>query len=118
MEQWRSEHPGYGRGREKNYLQTPKGKFSRYRRDARIKGFIFDLTLDEFSEIISEPCYYCGGDGFGIDRWDNSIGYIKGNMVSCCSMCNFMKKTYTEDEFVNQYIKIIKNLKGDKEQNI
>ena len=101
--------------RNKKYNHTLKGKFITYKTGAKRKGLIFELTLDEFSKIISEPCYYCGENGYGIDRLDNSIGYLKINIVPCCSMCNYMKNNYTKNEFINQCIKIVKN-KNSKEK--
>ena len=42
----------------------------------------------------------------GIDRVDNSVGYTIDNCVSCCGMCNFMKRSYNQLDFINQAIKI------------
>ena len=36
----------------------------------------------------------------GVDRRDNSLGYILNNCVSCCSSCNFAKNNKTEEEFL------------------
>lgn len=38
----------------------------------------------------------------GIDRVDNSLGYILSNVVSCCKICNYMKKDLSEQEFQDQ----------------
>lgn len=85
-----------------------KHNFGAYKTNAKAKGLIFAITLNEFMEIVEKPCYYCGGEGYGIDRLDNSMGYLKGNIVSCCSMCNYMKNAYTEEDFISQCIKIAK----------
>jgi hypothetical protein len=95
--------------RTKKYNHTLKGNFIRYKTGAKRRGLIFELTLDEFSKIINKPCYYCGSEGYGIDRLDSSIGYLKSNIVPCCSMCNYMKNNYSEEDFVNQCIKISNN---------
>jgi hypothetical protein len=50
----------------------------------------------------------------GIDRLDNNIGYVSGNCVPCCSVCNYAKRDMTVDQFknwikriyINQYRKI------------
>ena len=31
----------------------------------------------------------------GIDRIDNKLGYIKGNMTPCCKICNHAKHDLT-----------------------
>lgn len=96
------DHPEY----LEQYRSSAKGKYAVYKAKAKSKGFIFKLTFDEFSNILNKPCYYCGKDGFGIDRLDSLIGYLKDNIVSCCSMCNWMKNTYAKDDFIKQCIKI------------
>jgi len=35
----------------------------------------------------------------GIDRQDNAKGYIPGNCVSCCRICNYAKHALTLEEF-------------------
>lgn len=42
----------------------------------------------------------------GIDRVDNSRGYEKGNVVSCCEWCNKMKMDHTVDEFLDKIDRI------------
>lgn len=33
--------------------------FSRYRHGARIRGLVFEVTLEEFQELCSKNCFYC-----------------------------------------------------------
>lgn len=42
----------------------------------------------------------------GIDRVDNSVGYVLSNCVPCCSTCNRMKGTMSSEEF-KEKIKLI-----------
>jgi hypothetical protein len=75
-----------------------------YREKAFRKGLEFDLTTRQFLEIVAESCYICGNvsDGArrnGIDRVDNTKGYVEGNMRACCGECNSMKKKADIDEF-------------------
>ena len=44
----------------------------------------------------------------GIDRVDNTLGYTSNNVVSCCTECNFMKRTMNYQTFINKCIKISK----------
>ena len=46
----------------------------------------------------------------GIDRKDSTKGYSIDNCVPCCPMCNKMKQTFTEEEFLNQIAKIYNKL--------
>ena len=92
---------------QKKHDQLPKVRFRHYKKDAKKRGLIFELTYNEFLKLINGVCYYCGGNGYGIDRLDSSFGYLKDNVVPCCSVCNRMKYTYTEDEFIEKCIKIV-----------
>lgn len=83
--------------------------FDSYRRRAASKGLAFEPSHERFRELTQEPCYYCGDlpsqksnpakktNGHfiynGIDRKDNNLGYVEGNMVPCCGGCNRAKKT-------------------------
>lgn len=42
----------------------------------------------------------------GIDRVDSSKNYTIDNCIPCCTMCNFMKQSYPQNDFLNQINKI------------
>lgn len=78
--------------------------YSQYRASARQKYLDFNLDINQFKEITSKNCYYCGVEPKnraerhkyiyyynGIDRVDNDKGYILDNIVPCCSRCNTHK---------------------------
>ncbi len=92
------------------YHKLPKHRYAVYKRGAKIRGYSFDLTLEEFSSLWNTPCHYCNDpiDGIGIDRKDNSIGYTVDNTTSCCTNCNFMKGTLSHNTFINKCINISK----------
>jgi hypothetical protein len=99
-----------------------------YMRNAKKRNLIFEITKDEFKKIIGENCYYCGrqpnqvfknnkatyGEYLynGIDRIDNSVGYIAGNIVACCKFCNHTKSNYTKEYFIQYIENIYNNLKN------
>lgn len=72
------------------------------------------LTLEEYTALVTQPCFYCGltpqqkvhgaaMSGFkknGIDRVDNSAGYTTDNCVSCCCECNRAKRALTVATFI------------------
>lgn len=73
----------------------------------------FLLTKEEFRELISSNCYYCGRSPSqvarhrhttiqytGIDRIDNSKGYTLDNVRPCCKWCNVAKLNTSEEEFL------------------
>lgn len=84
----------------------------------------FTLSLEEFSNITKQNCYYCNSEPVfperfknefkqreieyfnGIDRIDSSKGYILDNCVPCCSICNRMKSDLNQEFFLNHINKI------------
>lgn len=118
--------------RKYNYV-LPKGEaafnhvYARYKKScAKSRGHKFILTKEEFKEIISQDCYYCGtkpGNIYkdhrlngsytynGIDRVDNSKGYTKENCVPCCFQCNVWKKADNQQDFIDHANKISENMK-------
>lgn len=98
----------------KSKLSPLKSLYGNYRRGAEQRNLDFDISIDEFHEIIKMDCYYCGSPPIqvlkkewakygivynGIDRKDNSIGYTLLNVVPCCKFCNFAKSTDTLENF-------------------
>lgn len=88
--------------------------FSVYQHGAKKRGFVWDLSKEKFRDLTKQDCFYCGvkpspyyapGDvngayiGNGIDRVDNTKGYVDGNVVPCCKMCNMAKNDHTLVDF-------------------
>ncbi len=110
----------FNRGRTpktKEQCDLYAGLFSRYRKDAINRNHPFLLSRKEFRDLVSGPCYYCNSQEesvhkynrftvyyTGIDRVDNTKGYIKSNCVSCCKQCNNFKKAVTPDIIKKAYI--------------
>jgi len=46
----------------------------------------------------------------GIDRVDNSLGYVKENCKSCCFRCNKIKRDMSLEEFEQFLIKAYENV--------
>lgn len=92
--------------KSKAYNDAHKGsigsKLNEYRHAAKSRGRLFDLSPTEFAQFWQRPCYYCGDPipHIGLDRMDNSQGYIISNIVSCCTRCNKMKREMNHDEFI------------------
>ncbi len=85
-------------------------KYSVYKRGAKVRKLLFLLTKKEFEHIISKCCVYCGDkDNIGVDRVDNTIGYVLENCAPCCTMCNYMKTNNNKEVFIKQCKKIANN---------
>jgi hypothetical protein len=48
----------------------------------------------------------------GIDRVDNNKGYILGNCVPCCTMCNRSKMDYSKEDFESWILKASDNIRS------
>jgi len=63
---------------------------------AKARKWLVTLTMDEYEKIHGTPCHYCFETftqvkGYGLDRLDNTKGYHKDNVVSCCGPCNAIR---------------------------
>lgn len=92
---------------------------SNYRSRAKRKNWEFNLTFQEFKNLVLSNCYYCNLEpnkcrldraksrkGIsriyfnGIDRIDSNKGYIINNVVSCCEDCNKAKRNLSNKQFL------------------
>jgi hypothetical protein len=94
--------------------------YSRYKRAAKARGLKFALAKDKFKTLIISECHYCGSEHSnvkrnkyghgnfvynGIDRVDNTRGYIADNVVPCCFQCNMSKGKQRATEFIEWIMK-------------
>lgn len=97
------------KGKKRNSYDSSLPKhYVSYQKRSNRKGIAFDLSVEQFERIKSLPCTYCNGQSTGIDRVDSSDGYVEGNIVPCCSLCNTMKLNHSVDKFLNHINKIAK----------
>lgn len=81
---------------------------SDYTKGARRRNLKFQLSNEDFKQIVSRPCHYCGlPQASGIDRKDNSLGYVLNNVVASCATCNFCKHTSNYDDFLSKCAQIM-----------
>lgn len=106
---------GHSRMCKQCFRDYPKRIYNDYRRGAKKRKFNFDLTYEEFINLIKQPCYYCGEQPKkynGVDRIDSLQGYFLNNCVPCCEYCNIMKKNYSLDFWFQHMKKILSNWEG------
>jgi len=101
--------------------------YNNCKRGGNLRNHTFELLFNDFVNIISQDCYYCGDKPQrssnkllvsrghinepplyynGVDRQNSEIGYVISNCVSCCGKCNYMKHILSEDDFYFQIEKI------------
>lgn len=96
---------------------------NKYKR-AVAAGYDFDLSFTSYKNMMrAKHCYYTGigltqprSGNYAprttdrtIDRIDNTIGYVKGNVVACSHAANQFKSTFESGQSVFQ-IKHIKRM--------
>jgi uncharacterized Fe-S cluster-containing MiaB family protein len=95
--------------------------YQEYKKGAKRRNILFLLTKEQFLNIVSGSCYYCGvlssrvkiapgnNGNFmfnGIDRLDNAKGYVLGNCVACCYQCNWAKLDVSKEDFLKWIDKV------------
>ena len=100
--------------------------YSTYKDNAHRHRRPFELDKSTFASLLAGNCAYCSdppsgkiilsGDGRvfmynGIDRLDNTEGYVQGKVVTCCNRCISLKNKYSYAEFTNIVKRIYENLK-------
>jgi len=74
---------------------------------AENKGLPCDILLADYDSIVISPCYLCGKEisehhKNGIDRVDNSLGYLLSNVKPCCTHCNYIKGVLSLDSMFSK----------------
>lgn len=101
--------------------------YASYRSGANRRGIAFELSKEEFKGLITQDCFYCGvsptcvksgkeiyGEFIynGIDRVDNSKGYIIDNCVPCCKFCNIAKRDLSQKEFIRKILQTADHIRA------
>lgn len=90
------------------------GQATKIREHVNSMKLISDKTTKE-----EKACVYCGAvERVGIDRVDHTIrDYAnKDNCVPCCSLCNYMKKTFSLEKFLS-HIELISDSQLEKNKS-
>lgn len=100
--------------------------FNRYKGRAKQKGNEWALSFEVFYSLVVDVCAICGKKPLnkfnrserkdtvcyynGIDRIDNSLGYIDGNVRTCCKLCNAMKSNLKDKVFKKHVIRMAQKM--------
>ena len=110
---------GYSREylRVNGITQNVMSVFRGYATHAQERNLEFSISPEEFLAISQMDCVYCGAPPSnisshrkaewvqefkysGLDRIDNSLGYVSENIAPCCGYCNWCKKDKSVSEFL------------------
>jgi hypothetical protein len=93
--------------KRESYKMILPVKYRNYMMRANAKGLKFDISIEEFNDIIEKDCNYCGSNlSVSVDRIISKMGYIKTNIQPLCSKCNMMKYVYSEEDFLKHVARI------------
>ena len=84
-------------------------RMKQFKKGADERGWVFELDFEDVYNILTRSCTYCGEFDLmksSIDRTDNTKGYLKDNVKSCCRVCNMAKGRRTESEFINMCMRV------------
>lgn len=107
-----------------NPIKAMRRLHRRYVRNCKNNNVYWELSVEFFHKITSQPCEYCQKLPAqkdrayiynGIDRVNPHKGYEVGNVVPCCKECNSLKSnklTYEETKVVAQALKEFREKKN------
>ena len=109
------------RGRKRKHVLETDTAFTDYSLNARYLSYLssakkrnlkFELSFEQFAKLVKTNCHYCSYKVKlnGIDRKDNALGYIEGNVLPCCKTCNVAKGTMSYEEFIKWVMRLHRNL--------
>jgi 5-methylcytosine-specific restriction endonuclease McrA len=108
--------------------------YNNYKSNAVKRNREFLLTQEDFRELTSKNCTYCGqvpsnislkiGKHIetimhnqyiynGLDRVNNELGYVISNVVTCCKQCNVAKHDMTHLNFLTYINRLTNYQKGN-----
>lgn len=96
-------------GSTEKLIKIPEA-FDQYIRRANKKKIKFELSLHQFDFLCKQPCFHCGIEHLdkpmGVDRVNNKLGYIVGNVAPCCWNCNRAKSDMSQKEFYEYKLRL------------
>lgn len=94
-------------------------KYIRVKSQANARGIPFLLTLEEYTNIISNKCHYCGTRiKIGVDRLNSFGPYDKKNCVPCCVPDNLIKGQKYDRQETMVMVKALNEFRFNRDKEI
>ena len=101
-------------------IASTKSIYHYVKANAKSRKHLFELSPEDVAGLVFRECFYCGdkpsnvsrrygcGVAFnGIDRVNNSKGYVPGNVVPCCRACNISKHARSAEEYIERCKRVV-----------
>ena len=110
--EWRTKNPDIMQAQYEKNKKDQEYQYNVYAKSAKYRSIPFEISIEDYKLVVNNQCYYCGivneKRGFhGMDRKNNNMCYNMNNVVSCCSMCNFIKGTLPVEDFLQRVTHIL-----------
>lgn len=94
---------------KKRTLSQWEHKYNAKIQSAKDRGIPFEIPLMDYIRLMSaRRCYFSGRELFdenrSLDRLNNDLEYVKGNVVSCLKEFNTRKSNLTPREIKQMYL--------------
>jgi len=115
------------RGRKRINIKTNDKVLNAIKKSADKRKIAYDIPEEFALKTLQENCHYCGihnakENDYGIkysymtfDRIDSNKYYTADNIVSACIMCNVMKLTHTQEDFMKYCKNIFDNFGSEND---
>lgn len=126
QKEWRKNNPGrakelWDEWYKMNKVRSPRRRLTEAKHTAKRRKIEWNLTLEEYSNLIAMPCYYCNNQlgepvrrSIGLDRLNPNEGYTISNVVSCCYICNCIKNEFLTPEETKAAVQAILEVRNKK----
>lgn len=93
----------------RDWRKSKTGQFSVFKGHAKARGLEVGITEDDYAALRAIVECVCGSvlvcsakrvpNQWTLDRIDSSKGYIPGNVVPLCLLCNMSKQNHTKESW-------------------
>jgi len=119
---WRKNNPEKMDQLNKLKKKDPHNRYLSLINQANKKNCLWKLDEDYALKMIGSHCFYCDEKNEGIcnslDKLYDTGHYTPDNSVSCCKICNYMKKEYSIFFFLDKATNILQFMKESFEDSL